>query len=73
LIELNVSDIIRDCHVKMNFEEFRKLQAITKIGGLKVSYVSIGKGPSLLLIHRIPVWGYLWKDTITDLSKHFNS
>ena len=55
----------------MQFEEYRSLQQETSIEGLKVSYVAIGEGPTLLLIHGIPVWGYLWKDCIETLSQHF--
>ena len=49
---------MKTLRAKMNFEEFRKLQTITEINKLKVSYVAIGEGPSVLLIHGIPVWGY---------------
>ncbi len=55
----------------MQFEEYRKLQQETTIEGLKVSYVICGEGTPLLLIHGIPVWGYLWKDCIEMLSRHF--
>jgi pimeloyl-ACP methyl ester carboxylesterase len=55
----------------MQFDEYRKLQQETTIEGLKVSYVVCGEGTSLLLIHGIPVWGYLWKDCIGLLSQHF--
>jgi len=55
----------------MKFEEYRKLQQETTIEGLKVSYVVLGEGTPLLLIHGIPVWGYLWKDCMEMLSQHF--
>ena len=55
----------------MNFEEYRNLQQDTIIDGLKVSYVVQGEGPPLLLIHGIPVWGYLWKDCIAMLAEQF--
>ena len=55
----------------MRYEEFRKLQQETTIEELKVSYVDYGEGVPLLLIHGIPVWGYLWKDCIEMLSQHF--
>lgn len=55
----------------MNFETYRQLQKDTIIDDLKVSYVVAGEGTPLLLIHGIPVWGYLWKDCIDQLSKHF--
>ena len=48
----------------MQFEEYRKLQQETTIEELKVSYVVYGEGTPLLLIHGIPVWGYLWKDLL---------
>ncbi len=55
----------------MQFEEYRKLQQETAIEDLKVSYAVLGEGTPLLLIHGIPVWGYLWKDCIETLSQHF--
>ncbi len=55
----------------MNFEAYRKLQQETVIGGLKVSYVDQGEGVPLLLIHGIPIWGYLWKDCIARLAQHY--
>lgn len=55
----------------MQFEEYRKLQQQATIEGLKVSYVVHGEGTPLLLIHGIPVWGYLWKDCMGMLSQHF--
>lgn len=55
----------------MQFEAYRKLQQETTLEGLKVSYVLHGQGPHLLLIHGIPVWGYLWKDCIEMLSQQF--
>jgi len=55
----------------MQFEEYRKLQQETTIEDLKVSYVIQGSGTPLVLIHGIPVWGYLWKDCLELLSQHF--
>lgn len=55
----------------MDFNAFRNLQQETTIEGLKVSYVVQGEGTPLLLIHGIPVWGYLWKDCIATLAQHF--
>lgn len=55
----------------MNFDDFRSLQQDTVIDSLKVSYVVQGTGTPLLLIHGIPVWGYLWKDCIAPLAEHF--
>lgn len=55
----------------MNYDEFRALQQETTVDGLKISFVDKGQGPSLLLIHGIPVWGYLWKDCLRPLAEHF--
>jgi pimeloyl-ACP methyl ester carboxylesterase len=55
----------------MNFDEFRAQQEETTIDGLKISFVDGGQGPALLLIHGIPVWGYLWKDCLEPLAAHF--
>ena len=55
----------------MQFEEYRKLQQETTVEDLKVSYAVLGEGTPLLLIHGIPVWGYLWKDCIETLSQQF--
>lgn len=55
----------------MNFDEYRALQQETTISGLKISFVDEGQGPALLMIHGIPVWGYLWKDCLKFLAAHF--
>ncbi|UCC50520.1 MAG: hypothetical protein JSV68_15585 [Anaerolineaceae bacterium] len=55
----------------MDFDEFRARQQETTIDGLKVSFVDEGQGPTQLLIHGIPVWGYLWKDCLKPLAAHF--
>lgn len=55
----------------MNFDEFRARQQETIVGGLKISFVDQGQGPALLLIHGIPVWGYLWKDCLEPLAAEF--
>lgn len=55
----------------MNFDEYRARQQETTIDGLEISYVDEGQGPALLLIHGIPVWGYLWKDCLQPLATHF--
>lgn len=55
----------------MNFDEFRAHQRETIINGLKISFVDEGQGPALLLIHGIPVWGYLWKECLEPLAAKF--
>jgi pimeloyl-ACP methyl ester carboxylesterase len=55
----------------MQFEAYRQLQQETTLEGLKVSYFLHGEGFPLLLIHGIPVWGYLWKDCLEQLAQHY--
>lgn len=55
----------------MNFDEYRARQQETTLDGLKISFVDEGQGPTLLLIHGIPVWGYLWKDCLKPLVANF--
>ncbi len=55
----------------MDFETYRSMQKEIEINGHKLSYVDVGTGPVMLLIHGIPVWGYLWKDMIDLLQDDY--
>lgn len=55
----------------MDFETYRSLQQETHVDGLKLSYVDIGTGPTVLLVHGIPVWGYLWKDVAELMQSNY--
>jgi pimeloyl-ACP methyl ester carboxylesterase len=37
------------------------------VGG-RMHYVDVGSGPTVLLVHGTPMWSYLWRDLIRDLS-----
>jgi epoxide hydrolase 4 len=39
--------------------------------GVKIHYVTKGKGPLLVLIHGFPDFHYSWRDQIPELAKHF--
>jgi pimeloyl-ACP methyl ester carboxylesterase len=39
--------------------------------GVKIHYVTSGKGPLVILIHGFPDFWYSWRDQIPALSKHF--
>ncbi len=39
--------------------------------GIKLHYVTLGKGPLLTLIHGIPEFWYSWRYQIDELAKHF--
>jgi pimeloyl-ACP methyl ester carboxylesterase len=40
-------------------------------GGVKIHYVTAGKGPLVILIHGFPDYWYSWRDQIPALAKHF--
>jgi pimeloyl-ACP methyl ester carboxylesterase len=39
--------------------------------GVKIHYVTAGKGPLLVMIHGFPDYWYSWRDQIPALAKHF--
>jgi pimeloyl-ACP methyl ester carboxylesterase len=41
-------------------------------GGVKIHYVSRGKGPLVVLIHGFPDFWYSWRDQIPALAEHFH-
>src|SRR5580704_7714637 len=40
-------------------------------GGVKIHYVTQGKGPLVILIHGFPDYWYTWRNQIPALAKHF--
>lgn len=40
-------------------------------GGVKIHYVTLGKGPLLVLLHGFPDYWYTWRDQMPALAKHF--
>src|SRR5436190_13984473 len=40
-------------------------------GGVKIHYVTAGKGPLVILIHGFPDFWYSWRDQMPALAKHF--
>jgi pimeloyl-ACP methyl ester carboxylesterase len=40
-------------------------------GGVKIHYVTAGKGPLLVLLHGFPDYWYTWRDQMPALAKHF--
>ncbi len=53
----------------MNCREFQSTQRVVELGERFVSYVDEGAGDPVILIHGIPVWGYLWHALIPTLAK----
>jgi pimeloyl-ACP methyl ester carboxylesterase len=40
-------------------------------GGVKIHYVTLGKGPLVILLHGFPDYWYTWRDQLPALAKHF--
>jgi pimeloyl-ACP methyl ester carboxylesterase len=40
-------------------------------GGVKIHYVTMGKGPLVVMIHGFPDFWYTWRDQMPALAKHF--
>ncbi|HEY4309415.1 MAG TPA: alpha/beta hydrolase [Pirellulales bacterium] len=40
-------------------------------GGVKIHYVTMGKGPLVVLIHGFPDFWYTWREQMPELAKHF--
>ena len=40
-------------------------------GGVKIHYVSLGKGPLIVMIHGFPDFWYTWRDQMEALSKNY--
>src|SRR5216684_73763 len=39
--------------------------------GVKIHYVTAGKGPLVVLLHGFPDYWYTWRDQMPALAKHF--
>src|SRR5579864_8847386 len=40
-------------------------------GGVKIHYVTVGKGPLLIMIHGFPDFWYTWREQMPSLAEHF--
>src|SRR6266481_3954947 len=40
-------------------------------GGVKIHYVTLGKGPLMVLLHGFPDFWYTWREQMPALAKHF--
>lgn len=40
-------------------------------GGVKIHYVTMGKGPLLVMLHGFPDYWYTWREQMPALAKHF--
>lgn len=53
----------------MTGREFQRLQIVSRVNDRFVSYVEAGDGSPVILIHGIPVWGYLWHGIYSELAR----
>ena len=53
----------------MTWREFQRLQIVSRVNDRFVSYVEAGDGPPVILIHGIPVWGYLWHGICSEVAR----
>lgn len=44
----------------MNWRDWQALQRVMELGERYLSYVDLGAGPPVVLLHGIPTWGYVW-------------
>lgn len=52
-------------------EKFLGQDGFVDSGGVKIHYVTAGKGPLVVLLHGFPDFHYSWRDQIPELAKHY--
>lgn len=53
----------------MIWREYQRLQLVTTLQDRFISYVEAGDGSPIILIHGIPVWGYVWHGLYPKLAR----
>lgn len=53
----------------MTWRDYQQMQKVVQIGDRFVSYVDRGEGATVVLIHGIPTWGYMWEQQLAVLSE----
>jgi pimeloyl-ACP methyl ester carboxylesterase len=55
----------------MNWRDWQARQAVVELGDRFLSYVDLGEGRPVVLLHGIPTWGFLWSGLAPALAlKH---
>ncbi|PTL84983.1 alpha/beta fold hydrolase [Vitiosangium sp. GDMCC 1.1324] len=52
----------------MNWRDYQSRQRVVELGHRFISYVDQGRGESMVLLHGIPTWGFLWSGLLPALS-----
>src|SRR5205807_7434651 len=58
------------CVVSARAEELGE-DGFADSGGVKIHYVTSGKGPLVIMLHGFPDFWYTWRDQMPALAKHF--
>lgn len=53
----------------MKWQDYQRLQLVSRFNDRFISYVEAGNGSPLVLIHGIPVWGYVWHGIYSELTR----
>lgn len=53
----------------MNWRDYQRVQRVVELGDRFISYVDVGDGEPVVLLHGIPTWGYLWSGVLDRLSR----
>lgn len=59
----------------MNYKEFAARQKHVELNGIahhpvSIAYTDIGEGDSVILMHGIPTWSFLYHEVIDQLAEH---
>ncbi|MCP3099304.1 alpha/beta hydrolase [Myxococcus sp. K15C18031901] len=52
----------------MNWRAWQRMQDVVELGDRFLSYVDLGDGPPVVLLHGIPTWGYVWSGLAAGLA-----
>ena len=63
--------VLLACSVQTAWTEDLGEDGFADSSGVKIHYVTAGKGPLVVLIHGFPDYWYTWRAQIPELAKHF--
>lgn len=52
----------------MNWRDYQAKQKVVELGQRFISYVDEGRGETMVLLHGIPTWGFLWSGLLPALA-----
>lgn len=51
----------------MSWRRYQEMQKVVELGDRFISYVDVGEGPALVLLHGAPTWGFLYHRLLPQL------